>query len=154
MSDPERIGVWRRNRCAGRNVGAARRVAHYCSPKARVAPGMQTLLMEVVVSWDISIVTNTGRDYDAHVSEVRNFTYNNGPILSALGLHPDEKDLWICEDWCKAIGLALTELPSKLEILKSLEPANKWGGIDDTVDMLLKLYSDCLRNPKAKVKWS
>lgn len=105
------------------------------------------------MSWDISIVTDTGRNRCADIEEVRNFTYNNSAILSSLGLHPEGKEEMKCKDWARIIGGVLAGLPLRIEELEKLEPDNKWGGIDDTVDMLLKLYGSCIKHPNAKVSW-
>lgn len=109
------------------------------------------------MSWDVSIIIDTGGEYPAAIEEVRNVTYNNSEIFDALKVHPKYfKDDSKCSTWIPSIKLAL-ESSYKLEIEKellNLEPENKWGGLRDSREFLTKLLECCEKHPKASVKWS
>lgn len=106
------------------------------------------------MSWDVSIRIDTGGKWPATVEEVRNTTYNNSEIFLALGVHPEGKEELTCAEWVPLLKTAMAQSWLTEASLRLLEPANKWGGLNDARDLIQKLLDACEKHPKAKVVWS
>ncbi len=106
------------------------------------------------MSWDVSIVIYTGDDRLAQVEEVRNVTYNNSLLFSALNIHPKQQSDTKCSSYILPIRRALRELKNNRSEYEKYEPENKWGGIDDSIDFLTRLLAATERHYLAEVSWN
>jgi len=103
------------------------------------------------MSWNACMVIDTGGDEPAVVEEIRNITYNNSKIFTALGIHPNDIKGKLGSKVASTIEKALREShnPKRERELLALEPENKWGGLDDVRDFLGKAVTACKKHPKA-----
>jgi len=106
------------------------------------------------MSWDVSIVIDTGGDHKAVVQDVRNVTYNNSDLFRALSVHPKMIERNECVYWILPLARAIRELEENRDKYLPLEPENRWGGIDDSLDFLRKLLAAVKKHPLAEVSWS
>jgi len=106
------------------------------------------------MSWDVSIIIDTGGEHPACVEEVRNVTYNNSKIFVKLGVHPSDRDNLLCKEWLPLINRALSDSYLYEEELEPLGPSNNWGGLKDVRNFLESLKISCEDHPLAKVRWA
>ena len=104
------------------------------------------------MSWDVQLKINTGvKEY--FVEEVRQVTYNNSKLLHHLKVH-HSYNYGKAKDWIVPVREAIQTIWHKREELKTFEPDNNWGGIDDTLDFPQTLERACVKHPECTVEWS
>lgn len=110
------------------------------------------------MSWDCYLVFEECSvcKHSPNSIDVRNVTYNNSRIFSALGVHPDDLKGKTGKEVMEILKAAFDESyrePTATKLLE-LEPGNGWGGVKDSQDFIYKLYVACYDNPEAKVHFS
>jgi len=100
------------------------------------------------MSWDVSIVDGQGYE----IEHVRNVTYNNSQIFQAIGCYYKEAstNCWV---WVELCNQGIKELQANRLKYTHLEPDNKWGGINDTIDFLTQLREKCQMHHDLYVEW-
>lgn len=109
------------------------------------------------MSWDVNIIQHEvcptckrGRDW----FDVRNVTYNNSRIFHTLGVHPEVTDGMKCAIAIPILEKALEESHKKEPELKTMEPSNGWGGLQDSRDFISTLLEKCREFPDGTISWN
>ncbi len=89
------------------------------------------------MSWWLYVNVPAGRNHEMTIYE-RNFTYNNGGILRAAmdGFCFTEGQRLPASETAGVIAKGIKAIESDRSSFVPLEPANGWGGIDDTLEVL------------------
>lgn len=104
------------------------------------------------MSADYWLTIDTGGPEPATVAEIRNVTYNNGPVLRAAGF-PDWHAL-IEAPASEAAGMLRSvadKLRSDPEQFKAYDPPNGWGGYEDAIDFVEDFAAKCAAHPRATI---
>lgn len=105
------------------------------------------------MSWDVSIVIDTGGEHLATVDDVGNTTYNLSAMYEkALGCNLGMLDGIKCNDVVGRARTAIRKMNAKPKVYKTLNPPNGWGTYDGALIFLTSLVEACSKHPKASVK--
>lgn len=127
------------------------------------------------MSYDTSIIIDTGGEYLAEVETVGNMTSNVGPMYYRVlpgpyagggrydgtrEAKPDQGGLpglsgLRCDVAAQHIDEALRSMAERAAELRALEPNNGWGDYDVAVRYLTQIAAACRRHPKGTlaVNW-
>ncbi len=104
------------------------------------------------MSYDVSMVIDTGGLKPAEVCDCGNYTYNVSPMFyKALdgglnGLHGVSG-----EDAAPRLLAAINYMKDTAAEMKLLNPENGWGNYEGAMKYLGDIVDGCLSHPKAKV---
>jgi hypothetical protein len=107
------------------------------------------------MSWDASLMIDTGGEYPAGVAELGNYTYNVAPMY--FEVFPEEKgfrdslDGVLASDAIPILEQAITALEADPAHFKAMEPENKWGNYEGAVEYLKTILAGCQEHPKATI---
>ena len=127
------------------------------------------------MSYDTSIIIDTGGEYPAEVEDIGNYTSNvsemyrlamPGPYAGG-GKYDGVKDLGEervglpgisglqCTQAAEILRLGIVYMEEHRKELIKLEPENGWGSYQGALDYLRKIHDACVRHPKATlaVNW-
>lgn len=105
------------------------------------------------MSYDISMVMDTGGECPAEVEEVGNYTYNCGQMFfQALGgralssLHGE-----VASEIADLVWKAVRDMRDRPAHYRTMNPENGWGDCESAADYLQRLANACSRHPKAMI---
>jgi len=126
------------------------------------------------MSYDTSIIIDTGGEYPAEVEEVGNYTsnvslmyhlvlpgpYQGGGKYNGYGESEPRGGLpglsgLPCPEAAEILEKAIADMITRREEMTSLNPPNGWGNYESALKYLQRIYWACLKHPKATlaVNW-
>ena len=106
------------------------------------------------MSYDISIMIDTGTGTLHEIEEVGNYTSNlAGMWCDALGHSLGDLHDAPCVEAAPVLASALAKMrdPNNRERYKAMEPSNGWGNVDSAIEYVQNAYAACLRHPRGRL---
>jgi hypothetical protein len=105
------------------------------------------------MSWDASMVVDTGGEYPAEVQDLGNYTWNVSEMFYAAfgadGLRTIEGKSG--KDAVPIVRSAIAFMQDNGAAMRALNPKNGWGDYEGAIEFLKTILDGCLRHPKATV---
>lgn len=109
------------------------------------------------VSWDTSLVIDTGGEDPVEVANCGNYTYNVCQMYCAAIPHEDgfrSLDGKLSSEAVPILAAAIAYMESHAEEMRKFNPKNGWGSYEGALEYLRTIRDDCQRHPKATVQIS
>jgi len=106
------------------------------------------------MSYDISLMIDTGGPGPVEVGEYWNYTSNCAQMWRAAGADLAEFDGKPTAECIPILAAAITELASNPDHYRHMDPPNGWGSYETLGPALERLLDDMKRHPKTIVRVS